>query len=549
MTYLIACTKSLLTAFYFSYLQISKMPLTANNVTRIKWHVENFHKFLSDINKSPKKESDLFTLANHLDTKFTLFFAQNNTGYHLGIVMKEFHGNQELDLEVKFWIKDDTNAETRSWKYRKCAFKKTGYTCKVSLNLLHICNENTNRLSKNSTFFCELRFANLSDHILVPKSYLLLRQKLFDHHKNGEETQVTIKADDNEFKVGRDVLICQSEVFASMLLSAHFKESQSGEILIEDFEPATIESFIRWLYLGEIDNEDLVDDLFALADKYLINELKSQCSIVMSSTLDDKNAISRLVCSVKYEKEALMDQILDFLADKEQAECMKLFMSSVWMEFSLKDEKRASETMEKFYKRLVRRLCAALEVQFVVLSFDLCCVASKIHEMPDLSIENVTRVKWEIYGYRKHFIPNSFFSLPVGGQFCLDGHPDIKLCLKFYHRDSKAQFIFVLDEIGTHKQITLSFDSWIENSYNNSVSVQSATSHFTGTGKTFTLEFEALKPGSQFSYNPKLYDHESTFWHILNYRKNSSVMSSNSLVNTYNGLVAAKNTTFDLEYC
>lgn len=72
----------------------------------------------------------------------------------------------------------------------------------------------------------------------------------------------------------------------------------------------------------------------------------------MSLTLDDKNAISRLVCSVKYEKEALMDQILDFLADKEQAECMKLFMSSVWMEFSLKDEKRASETMEKFYKRL-----------------------------------------------------------------------------------------------------------------------------------------------------------------------------------------------------
>lgn len=62
-----------------------------------------------------------------------------------------------------------------------------------------------------------------------------------------------------------------------MLLSAHFKESQSGEILIEDFEPATIESFIRWLYLGEIDNEDLVDDLFALADKYLINELKVSC--------------------------------------------------------------------------------------------------------------------------------------------------------------------------------------------------------------------------------------------------------------------------------
>jgi hypothetical protein len=72
----------------------------------------------------------------------------------------------------------------------------------------------------------------------------------------------------------------------------------------------------------------------------------------MSSTLDDKNAIRRLVCSIKYEKTELKTQIFEYLSEMDQADCMKLFMSPFWMHFALAGEERASKALEEFYEMI-----------------------------------------------------------------------------------------------------------------------------------------------------------------------------------------------------
>jgi hypothetical protein len=36
-----------------------------------------------------------------------------------------------------------------------------------------------------------------------------------------------------------------------------------------------VETFIRWFYLGEIEDKSTVEDLFALADMYMIEDLKA----------------------------------------------------------------------------------------------------------------------------------------------------------------------------------------------------------------------------------------------------------------------------------
>lgn len=53
-----------------------------------------------------------------------------------------------------------------------------------------------------------------------------------------------------------------------------FKEGQTNEIDIVDFDANTIENFVKWLYLGEIESDELALELYFLAQKYLIEDLK-----------------------------------------------------------------------------------------------------------------------------------------------------------------------------------------------------------------------------------------------------------------------------------
>jgi hypothetical protein len=94
------------------------MSLKAENLTRIKWKINNFPKMLSELEDQIKKQSDLFMFANHLDIKFAMFFAKERTGagFTLGVVLKEHHGGEGLNLDVKFWIEDDLGDRTRNWK-------------------------------------------------------------------------------------------------------------------------------------------------------------------------------------------------------------------------------------------------------------------------------------------------------------------------------------------------------------------------------------------------------------------------------------------------
>lgn len=69
------------------------------------------------------------------------------------------------------------------------------------------------------------------------------------------------------------ILVCQSKVFERMLSSNKFKESESKVIVIEDATPLVVESFIRYLYLGTVEDSDPIEELFDLGDKYMIPDL------------------------------------------------------------------------------------------------------------------------------------------------------------------------------------------------------------------------------------------------------------------------------------
>jgi hypothetical protein len=63
------------------------------------------------------------------------------------------------------------------------------------------------------------------------------------------------------------------------------KESETKIIEINDVKARVMEAFIRWLYLGTIECEELAEELFVLGDRYMIEELKVNLFRSLSFTL------------------------------------------------------------------------------------------------------------------------------------------------------------------------------------------------------------------------------------------------------------------------
>jgi len=86
------------------------------------------------------------------------------------------------------------------------------------------------------------------------------------------------------FPAHRSILAARSPVFAAMLNSG-LEEARSGQVQINDTDPESFALFLRFLYVGELeDNEEeavisglMKKKLFALADKYQVETLMKIC--------------------------------------------------------------------------------------------------------------------------------------------------------------------------------------------------------------------------------------------------------------------------------
>ena len=94
----------------------------------------------------------------------------------------------------------------------------------------------------------------------------------------------------------RSLLAARSPVFAAMLNSG-LEEAQTGQVQISDSDPETFALFLRFLYVGKLENNiektvvsgPMKMKLFALADKYQVETLMKICQNPTGSTnLEEK---------------------------------------------------------------------------------------------------------------------------------------------------------------------------------------------------------------------------------------------------------------------
>jgi BTB/POZ domain/Leucine rich repeat len=93
-----------------------------------------------------------------------------------------------------------------------------------------------------------------------------------------------------EFAVHKIVLATQSDVFAAVLKNDNMKEAQTGTMTIDDFSADTVEGMLQFMYTGQI-KKLVAMDLYAIASRYHVKNLKSRTEKIMLRNIDETNAL------------------------------------------------------------------------------------------------------------------------------------------------------------------------------------------------------------------------------------------------------------------
>lgn len=123
----------------------------------------------------------------------------------------------------------------------------------------------------------------------------------------GMLSDFVIETDLNEFKVHKTILAAGSPVFAAMF-STKMKENQDNRMIIKDFSPDDVRDFLRFLYFGSVASSINAVEIFKLAEKYDVRDLKYFCETLLLDIIQDTNAVEILELGTLYSNDALKNE-------------------------------------------------------------------------------------------------------------------------------------------------------------------------------------------------------------------------------------------------
>jgi hypothetical protein len=139
-----------------------------------------------------------------------------------------------------------------------------------------------------------------------------------------------------------------------MFLTSNCVEAQTGIIEIKDIKASDMESVIKFMYLGKLDDLDSISiDLFKAADKYEIEGLKVGFDVIFLSNilfkdlcvehivknLSEETLFDVVVLAYIYKFDSLKNSISEFLAAVPNSKhFIKLMSNRRWIEFAHDNE-------------------------------------------------------------------------------------------------------------------------------------------------------------------------------------------------------------------
>lgn len=152
---------------------------------------------------------------------------------------------------------------------------------------------------------------NLTDSVTEMNCERSLIQCYKQMFQEEETKDFKFSVGDKCVMVHKLILTNRCDYFKKML-QYNTVEKAKNEVIIDDFNLETMESFVQYLYTNEIECiELLAEDLLILADKYFMHQLKEKCEQHLISTIEfaDKT-IDLLIFADKYNCESLEEEAL-----------------------------------------------------------------------------------------------------------------------------------------------------------------------------------------------------------------------------------------------
>lgn len=161
---------------------------------------------------------------------------------------------------------------------------------------------------------------------------------------NESGCDVTLKTSDHEFRAHRIILSARSPVFASMF-QHDMAEKKSGEVDVSDCATSGFEVFLQYMYSGNTDtmSPSNVLDLYYIADKYQVCDLKSDCVEYMKNNLAVYNFCDVIALSLRHNESDLQRFATRFFCKNVK----KIVKTVQWQKYMAENPTQANELFIK----------------------------------------------------------------------------------------------------------------------------------------------------------------------------------------------------------
>jgi len=139
-----------------------------------------------------------------------------------------------------------------------------------------------------------------------------------DLYLSSELSDIVFTCDEEEIPAHRFLLACKSPVFRQMF-KHEMKETKEGKIVIEDMSAEVLKEVIRFLYCGKVENmANLSPELYAAADKYQLEILKSKCELHLVQNISITNALDMFVLGDTYGGKVLKEKAEELIKKRKR---------------------------------------------------------------------------------------------------------------------------------------------------------------------------------------------------------------------------------------
>ncbi|VDI43597.1 BTB/POZ domain-containing protein 3/6 [Mytilus galloprovincialis] len=120
-----------------------------------------------------------------------------------------------------------------------------------------------------------------------------------------------VGAEQSTVKVHKFMLASRSPVFYTMF-EGGFPEK--GEVIVPDVNLGTFKVLLKYIYSDELDlSLDNIQEVLYVAEKYMIPEMKNECAVLLSSSVETSNASLVIDIASKFHLQDLRNKGLDHI--------------------------------------------------------------------------------------------------------------------------------------------------------------------------------------------------------------------------------------------